>query len=181
MVMIAWSSRVAAVIALVALGLVAACSKSAPKGATVSALRVVSMNGPAVPGVFVDTSVRGLLTQMANSSHQATVACHPSPCWDDRSIGVEDLGVAFRPYVTSCEQVTDVRAAPSSPSMITLNVQAHPVCTRGSGAAAMGTAVLVELPPTTVSQHGPVTVAVMISFGPGKPAVRLGQADLTPR
>ena len=58
-----------------------------------------------------------------------------------------------------------------------VNVQARPVCTRGSGAAAKGTAILLAVPRSALPSTGRLTAEVAIAMRPGDTFVSLGTAS----
>ena len=57
------------------------------------------------------------------------------------------------------------------------DVQAHPVCTKGSGAAANGTTILLAVPRSTLPNTGTLTAEVNIAMLPGDKFVPLGSAS----
>lgn len=67
----------------------------------------------------------------------------------------------------------------TSPEQGTLrfDVQTHPVCTKGSGAAAKGTAILLAVPRSRLPNTGTLTAKVNIAMLPGDKFVPLGSAS----
>jgi hypothetical protein len=140
------------------------------------AATVVSAEGPTTDGVFAGDSVPALLHVMQRAGH-GFLSCGPRLCWQGRTLPAHSIGIAFQANPLGCEQVQSVRVSSPEPGMLRVDVQAHPVCTRGSGAAAKGTAILLAVPRSALPNTGRLTAEVDIAMRPGDTFVSLGTAS----
>jgi len=137
---------------------------------------LVSAEGPTTDGVFAGDSVPGLLHVMQRAGH-GFLSCGPRLCWQGRPLPADSIGIAFQANPSGCEQVQSVRVSSPEPGSLRVNVQARPVCTRGSGAAAKGTAILLAVPRSALPSTGRLTAEVAIAMRPGDTFVSLGTAS----
>jgi hypothetical protein len=69
-----------------------------------------------------------------------------------------------------------VRVTSPDQGTLRFDLRARPVCTRGSGAAAKGTTILLAVPRSALPSAGTLTAEVDIAMRPGDKFVPLGSA-----
>lgn len=106
------------------------------------------------------------------------LSCAPAQCWQGRQLPPHSIGVAFQANQLGCEQVDALHLSTPHPDSIRFAVQAHPVCTRGGGAAAKGMSILIAVPRTSLPRTGTLTVQVDLAMRPGDPFKSVGSASI---
>jgi hypothetical protein len=138
--------------------------------------QLVSAEGPTTDGVVAGHSVAALLHGMQRAGH-GFLSCAPAQCWQGRQLPAHTIGVAFQANPLGCEQVDSVHVSSPHPGRIRFAVQAHPVCTRGGGAAAKGMTILIAVPRSALPRSGALTAQVDLAMRPGDAFKFVGTAS----
>jgi hypothetical protein len=147
---------------LVAFVVLTSCTNGGPSAGV--AISVVSTVGPKVissGGPFAATTMAGLLKEIRFANAREPLNCAAdAPCWVQAHLPSGEVLVAVQPALTTCWQLTKVRASWVTPTRLTIDLSLRQACTEGSGTAAMAGLALLTIPRNDFRPHTSTAITV---------------------